>query len=165
MTREVRTCRPESSLNDAAHVMWVHDCGLVPVVNDQRKLVGVITDRDLAMGAYMQGKALRHMKVSESMSSKLFTCRALDPIEQAVRCMSDHQVRRVPVVDELGKLVGILSLNDVVRRLVGLTDERERARLTPRFVEALASIGEPPGAKVPEVIPAAPPEARKPVRI
>jgi CBS domain-containing protein len=161
MIRDVRTCRPETSLNDAANEMWQGNCGILPVVDADRKLVGVITDRDVCMGAYTQGRVLSDLPVRNSMSRAVFACRPSDPIEDVIRCMADHQVRRVPVVDAKGGLVGILSLDDLARHVVGLDDERERARLVPRFVEALASICEPTaGAQVPETIPVR--SARKP---
>lgn len=142
MTREVRTCRPEASMNEAAHLMWSTDCGVLPVVDADQRVVGMITDRDMCMGAHLQGKSLNDMKVADSMSRTVHSCQASDSIEQAIRRMGDNQVRRVPVVDARGRLVGILSLNDIARRLVSLADERERARLVPRFVEAQASICE-----------------------
>ena len=155
MTRDVRTCRPETSLNDAAHEMWQGNCGILPVVDADRKVVGVITDRDVCMGAYLQGMVLSDLPVGNSMSRAVFACRPSDSIEDVIRCMADHQVRRVPVVDAKGSLVGILSLSDLARHVVALVDERERARLVPRFVEALASICEPTArVQVPEPIPA-----------
>lgn len=155
MTRDVRTCRPETSLNDAAHAMWQGDCGVLPVVDSDQKVIGVITDRDVCMGAYLQGKALADLPVRDAMSRAVFSCRPTDSIEDVIRCMADHQVRRVPVLDARGKLVGILSLNDLARQVVSLGDERERVRLVPRFVEALASICEMrAGVAVPETVPA-----------
>jgi CBS domain-containing protein len=155
MTRDVRTCRPETSLNDAASEMWRGDCGILPVVDGDRRVVGLITDRDVCMGAYLQGKPLSELPVRDSMSRAVFACRPSDSIEDVVRCMADHQVRRVPVTGARGELLGILSLNDLARHLVSL-GERERARLVPRFVEAQASICEPRAqTALPEPIPAA----------
>lgn len=155
MTRRVQTCHPETSLNEAAHLMWEGDCGVLPVVDDDGRAVGLITDRDICMGAHFQGKDLGGMKVADSMSHRVFACQTSDPIEQVIRCMGDHRVRRVPLLDGAGRVAGILSLNDLVRRLVALS-ERERSRMTPRFVEALASICESPCQHaLPEPTPAA----------
>jgi predicted transcriptional regulator len=116
--------------------------------------VGVITDRDICMGAHLTGRALHELRVADSMSRQLFACASSDPIEQVIRVMGDQRVRRVPVLDGQGKPVGIVSLNDVVRRLVALTDDRTRSRLTVRLIEALASICETRTAQaVPEVMP------------
>ena len=142
MTRDVRTCTPETTLNDASYQMWCGDCGVLPVVSGDQTVVGVITDRDVCMSACLRGTTLKDLKVGDAMSPTVFSCQPTDSIEDVIRCMGDHQVRRVPVVDGRGRLVGILAANDLARRIVGLTDERSRARLTPRFVEALASIGE-----------------------
>lgn len=153
MTRDVRTCRPETSMNEAAHLMWARDCGALPVVGADARVVGMITDRDLCMGAYLQGKALKDLRVGDSMTRTVFSCQATDPIEEVIRCMGNNQVRRVPVVDARGKPVGILSLNDLARQVVALQDERQRTRLLPRLVEALASICETRAGETPEVVP------------
>ena len=154
MTHDVLTCGAETSMNEAAHIMWVGDCGILPVVDEGGSVIGMITDRDVCMGAHFQGRALAHVKVADSMSRTVVACRASDPIETVIRRMGDGQVRRVPVLDERGKLVGILSINDLARALVGL-GERDRTRLAPRFVEALAAICETRAPAVPEVVPGA----------
>lgn len=150
MTKTVQTCRPQSSMSEAAHAMWSGDCGVLPVVNDAGRLVGMVTDRDICMGAHFQGRPMQDMSVADSMSRKVFSCQTSDSIEQVIRRMADEQVRRVPVLDARGKLVGILSLNDIARRIVTL-GERERASLASRLVEALAAICEPHAGGVPEV--------------
>ena len=142
MTRKPRTCRPEASMDEAAFLMWTGDCGVLPVVDADHRLVGMITDRDLCMGAHFQGKPLQDLQVRNSMSRSVFSCRDTDSIEEALRCMGDHRVRRVPVLDRESKLVGILSLNDLARQLVALAGGRERERLTRRLVESLAAICE-----------------------
>jgi CBS-domain-containing membrane protein len=143
MTPDVRTCAPETSLAAAARAMWDGDCGILPVIDAGGRVVGMLTDRDACMGACMQGKRMEDARVRDSMSSTVFTCRATDSIEDAVRTMGVHQVRRVPVVDANGKLEGILSLNDVARRIAGLGDLRARARLVPRLVETMAAVCQP----------------------
>lgn len=152
MIRKVCTCRPETGMNEAAYLMWQNDCGVLPVVDAQDKVVGLITDRDLCMGACLRGKSLADLRVEEAMSHDVFACLPSDTIEQVIRLMGDHQVRRIPVVDTQQRLVGILSLNDLVRKLVG-QDARLRAGLEPRLVEALASISETRTAAVPELVP------------
>jgi len=151
MTREVRTCRPETSLNDAAYRMWAHDCGCLPVVDAEGRPVGMITDRDLCMGACLNGKSLKDLRVADSMTRSVSSCRSSAPIEEVIRCMADHQVRRVPLVDTRGRIEGILSVNDLTRRMVAL-GEKERGRLAPRLLEALASIAETRVGDVPEAV-------------
>ena len=162
MTTDVRTCSPETSLNDAADHMWRGDCGILPVLDGER-VVGVITDRDACMGAYLAGRVLADIRVRDAMASKVFTCRTTDSIEDVLRCMSDHQVRRIPIVDGRGTLAGILSVNDLARHILALTDGRERARIEARFVEALASIcATRSSATVPETT-SSPDVARRPL--
>jgi CBS domain-containing protein len=141
MTHTVHTCSPETSMNEAAYQMWAGDYGVLPVVDPDRRVVGMITDRDMFMGAHFQGKRLEDMTVADSMSRYVYSCLTSDPIEEVIRTMGDKGVRRIPVLDQQGKLAGILSLNDLARHLVALGD-RERSRLTARFVEALAAICE-----------------------
>lgn len=142
MSRGVETCRPEWSLNNAARLMWEHDCGILPVLETSGRVLGVITDRDLCMSAYLSGKPLTELRVAEAMSHEVFACRPEDTLEQVIRAMADHQVRRLPVIDAQGQLVGLLSMNDLVRQLMSLEDGQKHARLVTRLVEAQASICE-----------------------
>lgn len=124
MTRNVRSCRPEDSLNEAARIMWEGDCGFVPVVemDDGPRVRGVLTDRDICMAAYTRGKALADLAVRDTMSSRLRTCSPGDRLQDAEQLMREAQVRRLPVVDEAGRLLGVLSLSDLACEIA-----RERA--------------------------------------
>jgi CBS domain-containing protein len=155
MTSEVRACRPESDLGEAARLMWEHDCGALPVVDGAGKLVGMVTDRDVAMASLFQGQPLRAVHVSACMARQPHACAPSDSIERVIRVMADHQVRRVPVVDDDGSVRGILSVSDLLRRAMTLVDAEERTRLTTVLVEALASVGEPHRvmSAVPETVP------------
>lgn len=115
MTREVVTCRASDPLSRAAQLMWETDCGAVPVLDHDDKLIGMITDRDICMAAYTQGRALSEVSVSSAMSTTLHTCKPTDSLRELMDTMSERRVRRVPVVDEAGKVVGIVSLADVAR--------------------------------------------------
>lgn len=114
MSRPVISCDPDDTLERAAHLMWEEDIGFV-VVLDEGRLAGVITDRDICMGAYTQGLPLRFIPVRASMSRNVFTVEQGEDVEAAERMMAEKQVRRLPVVDEEGKVIGVLSLNDVAR--------------------------------------------------
>jgi CBS domain-containing protein len=109
------TCSPSDSLETAARIMWDNDCGCVPVSDFAGHLVGMITDRDICMAAYLQGGTLRTMYVGSAMSREAFTCRPENTIAECQEIMRAHQVRRLPVIDGDGQLVGIVSLNDLVR--------------------------------------------------
>jgi CBS domain-containing protein len=113
MQREVHRINSGDSLQAAARLMWEGDCGALPVINDSNQVVGMITDRDIAMAAYLQGQPLARMMVHEAMSPQLYTVDSRSSIKEAERMMADHQVRRLPVVDEQRRLVGLVSINDL----------------------------------------------------
>jgi CBS domain-containing protein len=112
MTRTVRTCSPEDTLDTAARLMWEHDCGCVPVVDADGRVLAMLTDRDVCMAAYTQGRPLNDIHVRSAMSEACFAIGPRDPIIAAERVMRDHQVRRLPVVSD-GQLVGLVSLTDI----------------------------------------------------
>lgn len=115
MTTPVLYCRSNESLEQAAKKLWDHDCGALPIVNDEGHLVGMLTDRDICMAALFQGKPLRDLRVEEAMAKQVITCKASDSIEDAERIMEQEQIRRLPVVDNDGGLMGIVSMADIVR--------------------------------------------------
>ena len=120
MTRQSQSCQPGDSLAHAAQLMWEHDCGCVPVCSGDgvQRVVGVITDRDICMDALFQGKALKDLRVGEAMSKSLTTCRPSDSLAQAERVMREARVRRLPVVNADGALLGMVSLADLAREAV-----------------------------------------------
>ncbi len=115
MSREVQTCRSHQSLNAAAQKMWEADIGAIPVLDDKLRVVGMLTDRDICMAAYTQGRPLSELVIAESMSRSLVTCAATDTIGRAEQLMREHAIRRLPVVDEQRHVVGIVSMNDLAR--------------------------------------------------
>jgi CBS domain-containing protein len=140
MSRQIRTCRPEDSLNAAAQIMWEEDCGCVPVVQgDDRahyRLVGIVTDRDVCMAAYTQGKPLGAIPVTSVMQRDLATCVSTDPIGVALGILRTRQLRRLPVVAGDSELVGLLSLADLARE-----SKREESQLDQPAV-TVAAIGD-----------------------
>ena len=140
MTRTVATCGPTDSLGRAAQLMWERDCGTVPVVNREREVVGIITDRDVCMAAHFTGKALREISVGEVMTRSVHVCGPKDSIESAEAIMRENQVRRLPVVDEFRRVIAILSVADIAShiRVPG-----EPSHADPLFVETLAKISAP----------------------
>jgi CBS domain-containing protein len=142
MSRVVGTCRPDDRLDAAAQIMWERDCGVVPVTTIEdggaERVVGIVTDRDVCMAAYTQGRRLAEVPVSVAMSHDVRTCRPSDSIRTALRLMAAGQLRRLPVVDEASHLVGILSFADVAR------EEARSQAMVPvddlaKTVEALAA--------------------------
>ncbi len=113
MVESVRACKSGDSLAQAARIMWEHDCGCVPVVDDEQQVVGMLTDRDVCMAAYTQGARLHEIPISSAMSRKVRSCRRDEDVEVVLDRMCSDQVRRLPVVDERKRLIGIVSLNDI----------------------------------------------------
>lgn len=114
MSNDLRTCSPSDTLDCAARIMWERDCGFVPIVASDRA-VGVITDRDICIAAYTQGKLLTEISISNIAMKPVVSVRRDDSLQMAEDLMRRHQVRRLLVADEGGRLVGVLSLNDLAR--------------------------------------------------
>lgn len=117
MTENLVYCMPDNTVMEAAQLMKKEDIGPVLIVdNDSNKtLVGIVTDRDLALKVVGEGRDPQNTPVKDVMSKKLVTCYADDDIEQAMSAMAQFQLRRIPVVGEDMKLVGIISQADVAR--------------------------------------------------
>lgn len=113
MSPLVHTCRLEDSLERAAQLLWENDCGCLPIVDGNGAVQAMITDRDICMAAYTSGCSLSELGVPTSMSSGLVVCAPDDELAMAAERMVEHQVRRLPVVDEGGRLQGLLSVNDM----------------------------------------------------
>jgi len=113
MTENPRTVSPDQTVQDAARIMRDEDTGVVPITEGEN-LVGVITDRDIAIRAIAEGKD-GQTPVREVASQDLVTIDPQQDLDEALRLMAKHQVRRLPVVEEDGKLVGIVSQADVAR--------------------------------------------------
>jgi len=114
MTREVESCRPEDTLSAAASVMWRKDCGVVPVVDEEGRVVGMITDRDICMALATRPQTASEVPVSEVMSRDVRSCNAVDDIRDALEIIGRERLRRLPVVDSDGRLAGVLSVSDIV---------------------------------------------------
>lgn len=119
MTRDVVTCTPENTIVEVAQIMKTEDIGPVLIVdNEQSKtLVGILTDRDIVVKVIADGKDPRNTPAGEAMSKKLVTCRADDDVDVAMKAMAQFQLRRIPVVGENMKLLGIISQADVATRM------------------------------------------------
>ena len=118
MTKTPFCCTEGDTIQHAASLMKMHDVGSVPIVNncDERKLLGIVTDRDICIKAVATRKETSSIKVSEVMTNALHTCRVDDSVESCEALMERYQVRRVPVVDSHGICVGIVSQADVALR-------------------------------------------------
>jgi CBS domain-containing protein len=106
----------QDTLEHAARIMWDHDCGAVAVVDDRGRGIGMITDRDVCMAAYTQGRLLRDIRVDAVASRRFFAVQLEDTIDRAEALMKMHRVRRLAVVDHSGCPLGMISLGDIARR-------------------------------------------------
>jgi CBS domain-containing protein len=114
MTQDVRSCGPETNLAEAAAHFWEGDFGILPVVEPGGEVIGVVTDRDVCIAAGTKGNPVSEIRVSEVMAESPVTCTPWDDVEDALARMGAAKVRRLPVVDDDDRLLGMLSLNDIV---------------------------------------------------
>jgi CBS domain-containing protein len=115
MTQPATTCVPDTSIAIAANLMEEHDCGVLPVVDGRRRLVGLVTDRDLLLAAAGARRNKSVGTVREAMNTSVATCFPADDLSVAVNKMRTEGVRRLPVVDHDRHVIGLLSIDDVVR--------------------------------------------------
>lgn len=113
MSRNPRISRVSDKLNRPAQLMWENACGCIPVLDDADQVIGMVTDRDVCMAAYTQGKRLEDIDVSSAMSHEVYSCLPSDSIETAAAIMQKGRVRRLPVLSSSGELVGVVSLHDM----------------------------------------------------
>lgn len=109
------TCRTRDNLAHAAQLMWDHDVGCLPVIDDDGKVAGMITDRDICMAAYTSGDPLGLIPVTTPMARVLYSCTPDDSLREVEKAMQDHQIRRMPVIDGTGHPIGVISLNDLAQ--------------------------------------------------
>ena len=120
MTKDLVYSLPSDMVSNVAQLMKNEDIGPVLIVDDShdgKRLVGIVTDRDLALKVVGEGRDPNSTRVEDVMTGSLVTCRADDDVENAMRAMAQNQLRRIPVVDDSGQLVGIISQADVATRL------------------------------------------------
>jgi CBS domain-containing protein len=139
MSHPAVTCPATSTLDQAARLMWEFDCGIIPVINDDGRLEGVVTDRDICMAAYTQGRALNAIPIGSAMAKNAVAIHAGDSIEQAEELMRESQVRRLPVLDEDGRPAGLVSLNDLAR----LAARAKKSGVDRELVATLAAVCQP----------------------
>jgi len=142
MTRQVRTCAVGDSLNRAAQLMWESDCGAIPVVDYEGKAIAMITDRDICMAAYTQGRPLWNIPVSSAASHAIVTVGENESLDAVEMLMQKHQIRRIPVVDTSGKPIGLVSMNDLARR-AHMGHHKHNGLSADMVVRTLAAVCQP----------------------
>lgn len=145
MSDSVACCTPEDTLESAALQMWHRDCGALPVCAAEQpdQVIGMVTDRDICMNACFEHRPLGELQVMGAMSREVKSCGPDDSIQTAERIMQDAGVRRLPVVDEDGRLLGIVTLADIARE-AKREDHMKHPEVTEEEVAlALATICSP----------------------
>ena len=116
MTKSPAYCTTDTNLGAAAEIMWKRNCGFLPVLSPQQNVVGVVTDRDMCIAMATRNRLPGQVTVREVSSAVTHSCRPDDDLQSALRTMADKGVRRLPVIDAVGKLEGVLSVDDVILR-------------------------------------------------
>ncbi len=132
MAKNPRTVTPETSVREAAQLMKTEDVGMLPVVRSGSKsIVGIVTDRDIAIRHVAAGHSSPECPVSEAMSANVKTCKTTDSVDDVMKMMGKEQVRRIPIVDERGDLVGIVAQADIARE----ADDKKAERTIEKISE------------------------------
>lgn len=134
MSRNPRVCAPNDTLLDVIRTMKELDVGYMPICGQENRLLGVLTDRDVAL-AFSRNDRPSDLKVSQYMTRDPITCRPNDDVFDAQQRMEEHQVRRVPVVDEDNRLLGIIATADLARHA---TTSREIESELPMLIESIS---------------------------
>ena len=129
MTSNPETCRPSDLIRDVARIMADRDTGVVPVIDDSRKIIGLITDRDIVVRLVAEGKDPAKAHVNDAMTKSIRSVKEDTPLDEVTRLMSSAQIRRVPVVNQRDEIIGIVSVGDIAtetgdRGKVGHTIEK-----------------------------------------
>jgi CBS domain-containing protein len=119
MTKNPVCCRPDDMVAKVAQLMQSENIGSIPVIENEQtqKLVGIVTDRDLALKIVAKGHDAKSTKVEAVMTRQIVTCQAGDDLQKALDAMAEHQLRRIPIVDNDNKIVGIIAQADVATRV------------------------------------------------
>lgn len=141
MKRPPITCDVNETLERAAHLMWENDVGAVIVLREDGRMTGIITDRDICMSAFLQGRVLGDLLVHSAMATHVVSVHPEQPIEDVEQLMSTHQLHRIPVVDEDQRPLGVLTLNDIARESVNPDSTMKQGRA--RVANVLAAIARP----------------------
>jgi len=144
MTEEVGTCSSDETCSAAVKIMWDCDCGIVPIIDSGRRVVGAITDRDIAIACWSRDCSPGQIRIEDCMTRDVHCCSPGDRVGKAERLMEGYQVRRLPVEDSEGCLCGIVSLADIARRSEPKAKGSAQADIRPeKVVEAYAAVCQP----------------------
>lgn len=137
MVKDPKTCRPGNTLAEAGRIMAESDCGALPVVDADGRVAGMITDRDICLALTIHDSPASEVRVGDAISGSVYTCAPNDELRHALKVMQIQQVRRLPVVEAGGRLVGLVSMDDV---FVQAEDDVSRAAAPVTFGEAVGTM-------------------------
>lgn len=149
------SCGPEANLGVATELLWNQNCGILPVVDSEKKVVGVVTDRDMCIALGTRNLLPGQIAVKDVMTRQVLSCQVNDDVHLALQTMATGHVRRLPVVDAKGVLQGILSMDDVVLHADGASQFNAKGLNQKEVLETLKAIYRP---QVPELV-----GSRKPI--
>lgn len=132
MTKNPVCCLPNDNVVKAAQMMKRVDIGSIPIIEteENKKLVGILTDRDLALKIVAEGRDPKSTKVEEVMTRNVVTCRTDDDLQNALEIMAEYQLRRIPVIDSGNRIIGIIAQADVATRL----DQPEKTAAMVKYI-------------------------------
>jgi CBS-domain-containing membrane protein len=139
MSHNVVTVYPEDRIAHAARLMRDYDCGALPVVDRDDRLIGMVTDRDIAMRLVANEADMRNTIVADCMTDGAFASHAEDSVRECMRQMSRHRIRRLPVINDWGQVVGIVSQGDLARHAGNYQGSGERRAIA----DVLCAVSEP----------------------
>jgi CBS domain-containing protein len=129
MTPNPKVCTPSMTSEEAARIMGQENVGALPVIDrTSKKLVGIVTDRDLCLGVIAKGRNPAEVHVSDCMSTHLLTCGPQDDVQYCEQLMKQHQIRRIVVIDEHGCCMGIISQGDLALYTEGAQEIHDTLR-------------------------------------
>lgn len=149
MMRTPVSCGPEANLGAATELLWSRNCGILPIVNAQQKVIGVITDRDLCIALGTRNQLAGEVAVSDVMSGTVYSCRPEEDIHAALDTMARNRVRRLPVISKEGRLEGILSMDNIVLH-ADAAGTGKTAELAPRDI--VVTLQRIYGPRVPQLV-------------
>ncbi|OLE50805.1 MAG: hypothetical protein AUG51_26325 [Acidobacteria bacterium 13_1_20CM_3_53_8] len=119
MTKDPVCCLSSDTVNKAAQLMKTENVGPIPVVADEesKRLIGIVTDRDLALKVVAEAKDAKSTMVDDVMTTGVVACRADDNLQNALKAMEEHQVRRIPIIDDNDRVIGIIAQADIATRI------------------------------------------------
>ena len=134
MTTDVAVCAAEDNLMRAAELMRQRDCGVIPIVDAEQKLIGMLTDRDLTMAVVARNCKASDVKTGEIVRGRAVSCTPADKLEEVLRKMRKYQIKRLTAVGETGAVVGIVSISDILLAVRKDKDLKKKIQATLRAI-------------------------------